>query len=246
MRTVREAYVRAMDRQRAEEQRLAAIYNKYLYKSPSFVPLRYAAEENHLSTLSIYPDNVTPRQVLVPHPYKSEPKTVLDALLRGRKVLEDEKRWTKNTEHIIGGNGNRCSIDSDQAQDPYCGSWTACARGAVSLVTRGVVQVKPTATSGYGSKSVRWTAADPDDSDTKLKSDAKAVKADALYRAAEKVLDLAVVVSNGHETIVGLNDGTYTKRDQVLEAFDVAIKIARSSALREFQRVASSHDVKAA
>lgn len=207
---VRDIYHEVQERNRKTEE----AWKRLSMQSP-FQPI--LTQENRLTTLDVYPEDVTPRKVLVPYPFKSEPKTVHDALRRGRKVLEDEARWVKGSEHVINGN-SACSIDSKQGDDPFCGSWTACARGAVSLVTRGLVQQ-----GTYGHK-IFWKAADTSDF-AFLKKDKKAQRAQALYEAAEKALDLAVVARNGHNNVVQLNDDSATTRTEVLAIFDTAIKM---------------------
>lgn len=203
---MQDIYVQIQERERKQREALQRLYIQPL-----------STQENRLTTLDVYPDKAAVRKVLVPYPYKTEPKTVMDALARGKQVLKNEANWVKGTEHVIGGGA--CSVNSKTADDPFCGSWAACARGAVSLVTRGVVKQDMPSVG-----KVAWNA--PDEFSTEFKGDPKFKQAQGLYEAAERFLDIAAVARGRGSSIVSLNDSDLTTRQDVLDTFDTAMRIA--------------------
>jgi hypothetical protein len=125
-----------------------------------------------------------------------KPRTARAALVQARNLLAEEGRWVKGTavmnEHALVSDG------------PTCGSWGACAVGALGLVTGNYEPIRD-------HDGAIWFEFHSDTND--------------VYRAAEHVLHV-VAREGGHTSIVALNDAAGTTRDDVLGAFDKAIELA--------------------
>lgn len=171
------------------------------------------------TTLTIVPNDVVRRFVFVPDGFEQRrPENSFEAIKRARAVIADEARWTQGTEHR-GLNGK---------DDPFCGSWRACAIGAVGLVTIGLVNANTDPSSdwcswGYGLDEIR-----PHDNE-----DPEEQKYAGIYRQSIDLLDRVARVKHG-QGIVGVNDrdsyGWSSKaqtRQDVLDIFQHAYKIAK-------------------
>src|SRR5688572_10401918 len=87
------------------------------------------------TTLSI-PTTEPVGLLYVPEGFEGEPVDALDVLKRAKALLEEEGRWCT-------GNDWGANLKQRKQNDPFCGNWTACARGAVALVSIGVEKVNP-------------------------------------------------------------------------------------------------------
>lgn len=160
-------------------------------------------------------------KVYVPEGYEA-PKTVLDALKCGRAILSQEGRWAQGSE-----------FDTDTPvsnPDPFCGSWTACAIGAIAMCTMGV-DVRNghhyNSASGEQSPVQYWaTVVAPAGSPERQ-----------LYQAAVDALDLATAQATTYtlyetdpepwdceyDNVVDKNDADGTTQAEMLGIFDLAI-----------------------
>lgn len=171
------------------------------------------------------------------------PRTALEALVAGRAVLVDERKWTTSEWY----SNAHPQVDPD---DPFCNSWTACAEGAVALTTigatRGQSEYKDPATMD-GTRP-RWPGAwcfRPSDFSEllhSLRAGGKAEHADELekrldtYKRAVNILhDTAIVLlaERGIERNIGqaydYNDADFNTYRDVMTWFDRAIEAATAA-----------------
>lgn len=153
--------------------------------------------------------------IYTPAGFTGPPQTVKEALEQGRAVLEEEGRWCQ---------GDEVNTDGDK---PFCGSWQACAVGAVAVCLLGVEQ--------YYSNSLRrstWRiVSDRDSSLNKLYIGA----VDALDDATADLYDGCELPQEPFDQdaqpeyepfygVVDKNDHNATTRDEVIAVFDAAIQ----------------------
>lgn len=151
--------------------------------------------------------------VYVPAEIGREPETAADALCSAQALLREEGRWGKFIYY------ERSQLDYSPTDDPYCGSWKACAVGALQLVTMGL---------HYQPGAMRWR---PLEDGLAFITDADRSgsygQRIAVYEQALALLDKAA--SNLGDPVgnaIYYNDRDARTRDEVLYMFDVAIGIA--------------------
>lgn len=136
---------------------------------------------------SSYVESQSGSLVYVPEGHEGLPATVADVLERSAALLDEEGRWTRctwlratNMEH------------PDYREDPYCNGWSACADGALRLVTAGVI---------WSEHNDQWIVAD------------EIADQDHLYRNAAKVILDVINELYGDEapTVYDTVTGKYVK-----------------------------------
>lgn len=160
----------------------------------------------------------------------SDPTNVVEALRAAKAVLEEEGRWCKGDELDAAPQ----DTDSNATAGPFCGSWQACAVGAVGVVTTGTYLV-PNSVGGYS----WYIYSSPADSPWRtLYLDAVNALDRATLMATEKhpseydtsdELEYEYEEDGSFESVVELNDHDDTTLSDVLHIFDVAIADAEKA-----------------
>lgn len=156
-------------------------------------------------------------KVYVPAEIGREPESAGDALRSAKALLAEEGRWAR---FCYFASSHEATID-----DPYCGSWSACAVGALQLVTLGV-QYRP----GWQ----QWRPIEDDHlpfPEILVGQDElpRWIERHRIYTEALEHLDEAAaeIATGGNRTYppgaISFNDTWATDREDVLAMFDVAI-----------------------
>jgi hypothetical protein len=148
-------------------------------------------------------------RVYVPAAVGIEPRTAWDALRSARALLAEEGRWAR---FCYFASSHEATPD-----DPYCGSWSACAVGALQLVTMGVQYQQ-----GWG----KWRPLEDDYVPPFDVVTPEERRRYAIYTEALALLDTAAEVCAGGKGAAGaisFNDTWATNLHDVLDMYDVAI-----------------------
>lgn len=151
-------------------------------------------------------------RVYVPAEIGHEPKTAIEALRSAQALLREEGRWGKFVYY-------ESQAAWDPSDDPYCGSWRACAVGALQLVTLGL-RYRPDLVSWRPLEDGLPFISDPD----RIGVDGERV---AIYAEALAALDKAAFkLGDPVGSAIYYNDRDARTRDEVLYMYDIAIGIA--------------------
>lgn len=163
----------------------------------------------------------TPR-VYVPAEIGREPENAWDALRSAQALLREEGRWGKFIYY------ERSQVDYSPTDNPYCGSWKACAVGALQLVTMGL-QYRPALRAWRPLEDGLVFVGDDriathEEALAQLGTQRFAIYEGALALLNEAALKLGDPVGNA----IYYNDRDVRTRDEVLYMYDVAIGMAAS------------------
>ena len=88
--------------------------------------------------LTIHGEHGTKRLPYLPPGIDRAPQTPSEALGAAAAVLEEEGRWVQSTWY-----DHHDTSHPDYQDNPFCNGWSACAEGALQVVTIGAIYVPP-------------------------------------------------------------------------------------------------------
>lgn len=141
----------------------------------------------------------------IPPTFGKKPETPQEALLSAAALLEEEGRWNQGTwfDH------HNPNMD-EYRDDPYCNSWSACADGALQIVTIGLAKHEAFADVVIWDSLTDGAYLEPYERDESVKPEMK------LYSEAKDLLTNAIrnTTKNDYEEVVSFNDNN--DRDSIV------------------------------
>lgn len=148
----------------------------------------------------------------VPPAFGREPTTPAEALEAAACVLEEEGRWVQSEWFH-----HRDPDNAEYADNPFCNGWSACADGALQLVTIGAFRRREAFEGWFISSVYGYYFNDPEGR-----------KHYELYRQAREVIDRSV-----HTGLTRFNDTLHRTREEVVAALREGAKLAAAMAEEE-------------
>jgi len=146
----------------------------------------------------------------VPAAFGHEPATTAEVLEAAACLLEEEGRWAKNVWFH-----HHNPMDDEYIDNPFCNGWSACADGALQLVSIGVF--RRTDEPVWFSSAAYATYLDDDDNRDRRD----------LYHDAHRILCRTIEKRTGEwGAVTRFNDAKSTTREMVVETIRAAAAAA--------------------